>query len=103
MDNDYAAYSPEPDKERIETEEQERSKAVSSMPIIQDVLDWFDTQIAEYKNPLLITGVTYKTDPEHVKAAVLLAQAQITDYKLKRDNLVSKYGDYVKEPLIQDQ
>jgi hypothetical protein len=90
-------WYPEPDQEQQDLVEQQEHEVVASLPVVQEVLDWFDKQIATYKNPLTIEGVNPNTPAEDIKAAVLLAQALITDYKTKRGDFQSKFERYLKD------
>lgn len=90
-------WYPEPSKQQEETIQQEESKTIASLPVIQEVLDWFDEQIAIYKNPSVIEGVNPSTPAEDIKAAVLLAQGRIDDYRTKRDEFINRFSKYIQE------
>lgn len=94
---EYGAWLPKPtpEQERAELIAQERLQ--SSVPVIQDVLDWFNTQIATYKNPLTIEGVNPATNAETVKTAVLFAQTLISDYKRQREQFIGQFKEHIKE------
>lgn len=95
MDNDYAPYNPEAPQEQQDAEQLEKSKINASLPIIEDVLAWFDDQITIYKSPTTIEGVNISSDPQQVKDAVLFAQSQIHAYTTKREEFVNKFRDYL--------
>lgn len=95
--DDNAPWFPEEDQEQKDIVEKQERDVVASLPLVQEVLDWFDMQIATYKNPLVIEGVNPSTPAEDVKSAVLLAQAQIRDFKVKRAEFESKFSNYIAE------
>lgn len=98
--DDYAAYVPPSSEDNEETASKELKRELSSMPVIQDVLDWFDTQIAELKDPSLITGISESTPAEEIKERVLFAKLQIQEYEIKRDSFISEFNHYIQdEPM----
>lgn len=97
MSTEDMSWYPEAPKEQREAEQQAESKTVASLPVIQDVLDWFEARIAQYKNPLLITGIDVSTPAEDVKNQVLLKQQLIIDYKQQRDDFKAEFSKYLEE------
>lgn len=96
MPNDYAPYNPEAPEEQQVEEQLEHSRTVASLPVIEDVLTWFDEQIAAYTNPDIISTVSPNSDPEQVKQAVLFAQTVMKDYKNKRMEFANRFSDYIQ-------
>lgn len=90
-------WYPEPSEEQVEAEQQEQSKITASMPVLQEVLDWYDTQIAVYSNPKTITGIGSNTKAEDVKQAVLFAQTLIQDYENKRGEFANRFEKFLKQ------
>lgn len=70
----------------------------SQLPIIQDIIDWFDEQIAEYLNPNVIAGVTATTDPVKLKESVLFAQKMSRGYSKKRNQFAKRFDQYLNMP-----
>lgn len=91
---DYAAIE-FPADQAEELDQDELHTAASPIGIVQDVLDWYDKQIADYKNPLLITGVNPSSNPEEVMRAILVAQAVIKDYKAKRAEFEHLFAEHI--------
>lgn len=94
---DTDTWYPEPPKEQQEAEQQQQSRDIASLPVIQETLDWFDEQIATFKDPSTIQGVNPTTNAEDIKAAVLLAQALIQSYEAKRTDYVNRFSRYIEE------
>jgi hypothetical protein len=90
-------WYPETDDEQKDLVDKQERDVVASLPVVQEVLDWFDKQVATYKNPLALDGVNPSTPAEDVKAAVLLAQNLISDYKRQRENFESQFSKYITE------
>lgn len=97
MDDDNQQWYPKPDEEQKDLVEKQERDVTASLPVVQEVLDWFDMQLRTYRNPMVIEGVNPSTPAEDVKAAVLLAQAQIRDYKNKREQFEGKFSRYITE------
>lgn len=97
MDDNNQQWYPETDAEQKDLVDRQKRDVVASLPVVQEVLDWFDRQISTYKNPLVIDGVNPSTPAEDVKCAVLLAQAQIKDFKAKRGEFETKFRKYITE------
>jgi hypothetical protein len=95
--SDYGTWLPKPSDEQKQAETEALQRLESSIPVIQDTLDWFDKQIATYKNPLIIEGVNPGTPAETVKTAVLFSQALVTEYKQQRGKFAAEFSQYIKE------
>jgi hypothetical protein len=95
--DDTQQWYPEVDEDQKDLVEKQERDVVASLPIVQEVLDWFDQQIKTYKNPLTIEGVNPSTPAEDVKASVLLAQTLITDYKRQREDFQASFSRYITE------
>lgn len=70
----------------------------SQIPVVQEVIEWFDTQIAEFLNPNVIETVTEKSDPKQVKDAVRFAQKMSRGYSKKRNEFADKFKKYLEPP-----
>lgn len=93
--SDYEAYYPQPPKEQTEAIQLEQSRTIASLPVIQEVLDWFDEQILEFRNPLLIENVNEASDSQTIKDQVLTAQKDAKRYKTKRDEFAARFADHI--------
>lgn len=93
--SDFEAYSPEPPEEQQDAETLEKSRANASLPVLQEVLDWFDEQVAEFKDPMIIDGVNVSSDPQQVKDAVLFAQGMISRFEKKKGEFTNRFSDYL--------
>jgi hypothetical protein len=61
------------------------------LPLLNEVIQWFDERIADYSSPEIISGVNISSKPEDVKNSVLFAQSMIKDYKYKRKDFVERF------------
>jgi hypothetical protein len=94
--SDFEAYNPEPSKELEEAVQREQGKVIASLPVIQDVLDWFDEQIAGFKDPMIISNVSEGTDANEVKDKVLAAQKDIIRYEKKKAEFMNRFSKYLE-------
>ncbi len=94
--HELAAWAPEKPEEQQKEEDKERQKVISSIGVIQDVLDWFDGKTADYLNPMVISGITPETKAANVKAAVLHAQDMSREFATKRAQFVADFGKYLE-------
>lgn len=88
-------WSPEESDETNQLTLEQIEELRSQLPVIQDIIDWFDKQIAAYSNPEIISGVNPSSKAEDVKKAVLFAQQMIQDYKEKRKQFTSQFAEYL--------
>lgn len=77
-------------------DKQERD-VVASLPLVQEVLDWFNEQITNYNSPSVIGNVNPSTPAEDVKFAVLLAHGQANEFKKKRREFETQFSRYITE------
>lgn len=103
MDNDYGAWLPNTDDAREKAKLAEQQNLKASVPVLQDVLDWFDTQIAAFKNPEIIEGVNVSTPAEQVKLAALFAQTNIASYRQKRMEFEQRFSEYLISEVEQTE
>lgn len=95
--SDFEAYIPAQSDDNKLSEDKQRHFEVASLPVIVDVLEWFDTQISELHDPTIITSVNDTTPPEQVKAAVMDAQRLIAAYTKKRNQFKNDFSNYIEE------
>jgi hypothetical protein len=84
--------------ELTELSPEQRAELVAmnaSVPVIEEVLEWFDSQIASFSDPTIITKVTVTTKAEDIKQAVLFAQKMIQSYKDKRNEFENRFKNFV--------
>ncbi len=93
-----APWSPEEGLEESGLSEEQISELRATLPVIQEVLDWFEEQILGYLNPNVVSGVTPDSDPQTVKDSVLFAQKLSRDYDKKRKQFVKRFEPYLKPP-----
>lgn len=94
--NDYAAYYPPEDKSRQESENKEHHDAVASMPVIQQVLDWFDSEIATLHDAIALSDVDEATDAEELKSRIINNKKLAQAFEEKRAEFVTKFGPYLQ-------
>lgn len=92
--SDYAPWSPDELNQPDSDKQAEFRNIQMSLPVLQEVLDWYDEQIALYSNPEIISGVNPSSKPEDVKNAVLFAQNMISGYKYKRNEFANRFEEY---------
>lgn len=90
------AWYPEPPKQQQEAAQIEQTKTISSLPVVQEVLDWFDEQIAIFSHPTVISGVTISTPADDVKSAVLLSQGQRASFEKKKKEFMNRFRQYLE-------
>lgn len=90
-------WYPQPDQAQIDLQEEQERKVAMSLPVLQDVLDWYDQQIATYQDPMTIMGVNPSTPAEDVKSAVLFARTLVDEYQRKRVAFANQFSKYLKE------
>lgn len=84
---------------------EELAEIKSMLPIIVDIIAWFDEQIAGFLNPNVIADVRTNSDPEEVKRAVLFAQKMSRGYSKKRVEFAKRFEQYLvtpKEPATEE-
>lgn len=101
--DDYGAWLPNPDPTKEKAELEARQNIKASVPVIQEVIDWFDAEIAKYADPRTIDGVNIATNPELVKQAVLFAQTLATAYQDKRDEFQQRFSEYLISEVEQTE
>jgi hypothetical protein len=94
--NEYGTWVPAADPDAIREEQAELAKVKSSVPVIQDVIEWFEQQIKDFLNPMTIEGVTHSTSAEDVKNAVLFAQSSAASYAAKSKAFRSSFTEYLQ-------
>lgn len=97
VDPDNQQWYPIPDQEQQDIVERQEHDLVASLPVLQDVLDWFDERIKTYGNPMTIEGVNVSSNAEEVKQAVLFAQSLIADYQKQREDFENNFSKYLKD------
>lgn len=95
--DDYGSWVPPvlAANEKVAAEQAEQVYIKSSLPVIQEVLDWYDECIEKFKNPEVITGVNVSTPAEIVKTAVVHAQQQIASYQKKKREFIQRFSEYI--------
>lgn len=93
--DDNAPWSPEEggDENILSAEDLEILR--SQLPVIEEIIAWFDAQIMQYSSPEIIAGANPSSKAEDIKSAVLLAQGFIKGYKDKRKEFVKKFEPYL--------
>lgn len=84
-----APWSPEELTEDLSPEQ--LLEIQQSLPLLQEVIEWYDEQVAHYGDPETITGVNPSTRPQDVKQAVMFAQTMIKGYKHKRNEFIARF------------
>jgi hypothetical protein len=84
-----------PDELAANLTQDDKQAIKEQLPLLNEVITWFDERIAEYGNPETISGVNISSDPQHVKEAVLFAQTMIKDYKSKRNEFNATFKKYI--------
>jgi hypothetical protein len=84
-----------PEELNTELTPEELAAIKQELPLLDEVISWFDEQIKVYSNPETIGGVNISSKPEDVKQAVLFAQTLIKDYKDKRDEFTKKFKHHI--------
>lgn len=94
IDND-TQWTPD-NPEREEQEQKENSKVTTSLPVVQEVLDWFAVNIELYAgiDALNING---STAPEDAKVSILLAKGMNQAFKDKSEEFKLKFARYLQE------
>lgn len=70
----------------------------SQLPVVQEIIDWFDEQIAGFLNPNCIKDATIKSSAEDIKNAVLFAQLNSKSYSSKRQEFADRFKQYLEPP-----
>lgn len=91
-----APWSPEEGSETVGLNDAEQEMLRATLPVVQEILDWFDEQITGYLNPNVVAGVNPDSDPKVVKESVLFAQKLSRDYDKKRKQFVKRFEPYLK-------
>ena len=89
-------WTPEKPEERVEAENKEQAAVSSSIPVIQEVIEWLAAQQQEHSDPSIIQGVTPSTKAEDVKFAVLLAQKMGAKFKEKQAEFEARFAKHLK-------
>ncbi len=98
-----APWSPEESEVTTALSAEDLEILRSQLPVVEEIIAWFDGQIALYGNPEVITGVNPSSKPEDVKNAVMFAQQMIKGYKDKRKEFAKKFEPYLtkqKDPPL---
>lgn len=83
-------------EEREEQERKEQVRVTSSIPVIQDVLDWFD-DAAESFNSNDTLNITIETPESTVKHAVLLRKAMREVLNIKAEEFRTEFSEYLEK------
>lgn len=95
-----APWSPDEGIDVEGLDEDQVSLLRATLPVVQEMLEWFDEQIAGYLNPNVISKVTTDSDPQVVKDSVLFAQQLSRDYSKKRKQFEDRFEPYLKPPEL---
>jgi len=90
-----APWSPEELQEEISAEDIEALK--KELPVLDEVITWFDQQIAEFLNPNVIQAVKAKDNATDVKEAVMFAQKMSKGYSKKRNEFAVRFKKYIAQ------
>lgn len=93
-----APWSPEEGLDESGLSPEQVAELRATMPVVQEVLDWFEEQILSYLNPNVVAGVTPDSDPQTVKDSVLFAQRLSREYSKKRNQFVKRFEPYLEPP-----
>ncbi len=92
--NPYEAYVVGKSATRTAGEEREARRALSSVDVIQDVLDWFDYRIAHYDS-LDAIHIDETTNLEDVKLGLLLVKKLKAAYETEASSFREEFKQYV--------
>lgn len=93
--NDYEAYSVEPPAERLTAEAEEQNKIASSIGIIEDILEWFDANIALYSSVDAL-NVDDETSDTDAKVAILLSKRLKAAFEGKAQAFRTDFNMYME-------
>lgn len=95
---DDSPWSVEPPKERTEAEQKEREKVNTSIGVIKDVLEWFDTN-AQFYNSLDAINVDESTDPNSALVAMNTAKKMKAAFESQATAFRRDFAKYlIEEP-----
>ena len=95
------AWSPEELAEVSDAKMADLRNIQASLPVIEEVIAWYDEQIALYKDPEIIEGANPSSKAEDIKNSVLLAQGFIKGYKYKRNEFAKRFEEYIQ--TVEDE
>lgn len=81
--------------DQLVAEQEEQVYLKASIPVIQDVLDWYDECIDHFNRPDIIDGVNPSTPAETVKEAVIYAKQQVAGYREKKREFIMRFSQYI--------
>lgn len=93
--NPYEAYTVGVSQTRLDEEQREAKRIISSVDVIQDVLDWFDYRIAVYDS-LDAIQVDETTDLEDLKLGILLAKKLKSAYETESAMFSEEFRQYIR-------
>lgn len=95
-------WYPEPTKEQQEKEAAEHHRLVSSMPVLQDILDWFDTQ-AEYFNTAAGWTIDETTPEKQVKEIVMMCKHFSSVYIDEKRKFATQFASYIEKEAEENK
>lgn len=91
-----APWSPEEGIDEQGLSPEQIAEIRANLPVVQEILDWFEEQITGYLNPNVIAKVSRESKSEDVKEAVLFAQQLSRDYDKKRKDFYERFKPYLE-------
>ena len=95
-------WYPEPSKEQQEAEAAEHHRLVSSMPVLQDILDWFDTQ-AEFFNTARGWTIDENTPDAQVKEIVMMCKHFSSVYIDEKNKFATQFAPYIQKEETEEK
>lgn len=95
LDNDQQ-WTPEAPKERTEQEQKEQSKVTTSLPVIKEVIEWFEAQAKIFGSPTEL-DINEETPAEIAKQKVITAKHFSITYQNQVAQFKRDFAKYLKE------
>jgi hypothetical protein len=90
------AWQPEVPAERKETEADEKNKIASSIPLIEDTLNWLNAQ-ADFYQTIDAIGVDASTPDDQVKIALIVAKKMRSAFQAKAAEFTSDFSQHIEK------
>lgn len=94
--DDYAPYNPERSPDLVEKEHQEQHKVISGLPVIQQMLSWFDAQIEFWDSPRS-WPIDENTPAEQAKEIALTCKHFSAVYTDEKQKFMVEFSKYLEE------
>lgn len=94
--NEDQQWQPEKPEDRQEVEQQEQSKITTSLPVIEEILAWFDKNAGLYESVDSL-GVNEETSSDQAKLAILLSKKMRAAFQDKSAQFRRDFAKYLEE------